>query len=73
VQQDKVTHKNQKYILINVSLLQREKKRVLFLYNEALKRRRGLFKYMKAQVKHMVSEQRLKVSKILLGFIYYLN
>lgn len=63
VQQNKVSHKNQKCIEINVCLLQREKRRVLFLYNEALKRRRGLFKHMTAQVKQKVREHKLEVSK----------
>lgn len=49
-----------------------EKRRVLFLYNEALKRRRGLFKYMTAQVKRKVREHKLEVSKILHSFIHSL-
>jgi hypothetical protein len=69
VQQDKVSHKNQKHIEINVFLLQREKRRVLFLYNETLKRRRELFKYMRAQVKHTVRERSLEVGIMLHGFI----
>ncbi|XP_069686085.1 protein sneaky [Periplaneta americana] len=39
----------------------REKRRVLFLYNENLKRRRGLFKFMRAKVKRMVREHRLEL------------
>ncbi|XP_022909836.1 protein sneaky [Onthophagus taurus] len=38
----------------------REKKRVLFLYNETLKRRIGFFRYMKKKVRKMVRKQRLE-------------
>ncbi|GLV37969.1 sneaky [Carabus blaptoides fortunei] len=38
----------------------REKKRILFLYNETLKRRIGFFRYMKKEVKKKVREQRLE-------------
>lgn len=38
----------------------REKKRVLYLYNETLKRRIGFMRHMKKKVKKMVREQRLE-------------
>ncbi|XP_017773927.1 PREDICTED: DC-STAMP domain-containing protein 1 [Nicrophorus vespilloides] len=38
----------------------REKRRVLFLYNQTLKRRIGFFRYMKKKVKKMAREQRLQ-------------
>ncbi|KAJ8959960.1 hypothetical protein NQ318_009393 [Aromia moschata] len=38
----------------------REKKRVLFLYNETLKRRRGFFRFMRKKVKRMARQHRLK-------------
>ncbi|CAH1156015.1 unnamed protein product [Phaedon cochleariae] len=38
----------------------REKKRVLFLYNETLKRRKGFFRFMRKKVKRLVQEHRLK-------------
>lgn len=38
----------------------REKRRVLFLYNESLKRRIGFFRHMKKKVKKMAREQRLE-------------
>ncbi|XP_065156113.1 protein sneaky-like [Atheta coriaria] len=38
----------------------REKRRVLFLYNQTLKRRIGFFRYMKKKVKKMAREQRLE-------------
>lgn len=37
----------------------REKKRILFLYNETIKRRIGFFRYMKKKVKKMAREQKL--------------
>ncbi|XP_057652645.1 protein sneaky [Diorhabda carinulata] len=38
----------------------REKKRVLYLYNETLKRRKGFFRFMRKKVRRMVRENRLK-------------
>ncbi|CAH1987297.1 unnamed protein product [Acanthoscelides obtectus] len=38
----------------------REKKRVLFLYNESLKRRIGFSRFMKKKVKQLAKEKRLK-------------
>nr|CAD7393592.1 unnamed protein product [Timema cristinae] len=40
---------------------EREKKRVLYVYNESLKRRRGYFKFMKSRVRNMVREHRLNM------------
>jgi hypothetical protein len=56
-----VLHQNQQCVVIDMFLPQREKKRVLFLYNETLKRRIGFFKYMKAKVRKTVREQMLEV------------
>ncbi|PSN40459.1 hypothetical protein C0J52_24392 [Blattella germanica] len=39
----------------------REKRRVLFLYNETLKRRRGLFRFMRAKVIQRAREKRLEM------------
>ncbi|KAF7271176.1 hypothetical protein GWI33_015914 [Rhynchophorus ferrugineus] len=38
----------------------REKKRILFLYNETLKRRKGFFKFMKKNVERKARERRLE-------------
>ncbi|XP_023017807.1 ubiquitin protein ligase sneaky isoform X2 [Leptinotarsa decemlineata] len=38
----------------------REKKRVLHLYNETLKRRKGFFRFMRKKIKGLVREHRLK-------------
>ncbi|CAG9862437.1 unnamed protein product [Phyllotreta striolata] len=40
----------------------REKKRVLYLYNETLKRRKGFFRFMRKKIRRLVREQRLKES-----------
>jgi hypothetical protein len=50
-----------KSVVINVHPFQREKRRVLFLYNETLKQRRSSFRLMKARAKRMVKEHRLEV------------
>ncbi|CAG2061951.1 unnamed protein product [Timema podura] len=42
-------------------MFKREKKRVLYVYNESLKRRRGYFKFMKSRVRVMVREHRLNM------------
>ncbi|KAJ9586230.1 hypothetical protein L9F63_020139, partial [Diploptera punctata] len=39
----------------------REKRRVLFLYNETLKKRRGLLRFMRAKVKQRAKESRLEM------------
>lgn len=41
---------------------QREKKRVLYLYNETLKQRKGFYKYMKKKVRRIMRENKLTVS-----------
>ncbi|CAH1115014.1 unnamed protein product [Psylliodes chrysocephalus] len=38
----------------------REKKRVLFLYNDTLKRRKGFFRFMRKKIRRLVREERLK-------------
>ena len=38
----------------------REKRRVLYLYNETLRRRAGLFRFLKAKVKHLVQAHLLE-------------
>ncbi|XP_063227560.1 protein sneaky-like isoform X2 [Bacillus rossius redtenbacheri] len=40
---------------------EREKRRVRYMYNEALKRRRGFFKFAKNRIQKLVREQRLEM------------
>lgn len=47
----------------------REKKRILFLYNETLKRRIGFFRYMKKKVKKLARAQRLEEDLNLLAVL----
>ncbi|KAF5307692.1 hypothetical protein FQR65_LT06747 [Abscondita terminalis] len=47
-------------VICSMFYRRREKKRVLFLYNETLKRRIGFFKHMKNKVKKMARERRLQ-------------
>ncbi|XP_072379507.1 protein sneaky isoform X4 [Diabrotica undecimpunctata] len=47
-------------VLCSYFYRKREKKRVLYLYNETLKRRKGFFRFMRKKIRRMVREHRLK-------------
>ncbi|XP_028137332.2 protein sneaky [Diabrotica virgifera virgifera] len=47
-------------VLCSYFYRKREKKRVLYLYNETLKRRKGFFRFMRKKIRRMVRENRLK-------------
>ena len=43
----------------------REKKRILFLYNEMLKKRKGFLKHMRTVIKRKARQQKLEVRTVL--------